>query len=231
MSNEMKLSDIPEAMTLTEVHDEFCRLLQDENTNHHRMGLLYNHVVKKRLAQKAKYKNALDYFSQTIKQVSRSTLLTYSAVAKAFSAEVTGQFGMACLSLLLTYKAVARIEVNSDNPGDTSIDVPDKDGLVTSKPFKECTAEELRLAIQRKRKPESGQPLPPDVLALVEQYHDAVTDRFAEDVPAQVTARDHKGMALITFKDIPLTDLDGLVEILMDSQPTAAAQAKEASKA
>ncbi len=217
MSNGTKFRDIPDEMTLTEVHDEFCQLLQAENANHHRMGLLYNHVVKKRLAQKAKYKNALDYFAQNIQQVPRSTLLMYSAVAKAFSEQVTSQFGVTCLSMLLTYQAATQIQVNREAPGDTAIEVPGKDGTVTSKPFKECSSEELRLAIQLKRKSASDQPLPPEVLALVEQYHDAVTDRFPDDVPAQVNARDHKGMTLITFKDIPLTQLDGLAEILMDT--------------
>ncbi|HYI00785.1 hypothetical protein [Hyalangium sp.] len=216
MLHETKFRDISETMTLMEVHDEFCQLLLNENSNHYRMGLLYNHVVKQKLAEKANYKNALDYFAKNIKAVSRSTLLMYGAVARAFSENVTAEFGVTRLNLLLTYKEVADIPVNNAEPGVTSIEVPASDGTAAPKLFRECTVEELRHAIQRKRKPTSSKPLPPEVLAEVEDYREAVIDRFPEEAPVHVEARNHKGMVLITFKDIPLAQLDGLAEILMN---------------
>jgi hypothetical protein len=124
----------------------------------------------------------------------------------------------------------AGISVNSEDLGATSIEVPDKDGAVADKPFKDCTSDELRLAIQRKRNPASGKALPPEVQALVEHYHEAVTDRFPADVPSQVTARDHKGLALFTFKDIPGDELDGLAEILMERGSSPGLQGKKAAE-
>jgi hypothetical protein len=211
-----KFTEIPESITLQEVHDEFCQLLGTENANHHRMGMLYNHVVKHKLAEKAQYKNALAYFAKNIKAVSRATLLTYGAVARAFSEQVTIGFGVTRLSLLLTYKEVADIPLNNAEPGPTSIEVPNNDGVVTPKTFQDCTVEELRQAIQRKRKPSSSKPLPPEVLAQVEEYREAVIARFPEEVPVRVDARNHTAGVLISFKDIPLSQLDGLAEILMN---------------
>jgi hypothetical protein len=230
MLHRNKFADIPETMTLQEVHDEFCQLLLTENSHHHRMGMLYNHVVKHKLAEKAQYKNALVYFTQNIKAVPRSTLLLYSAVARSFSEQVTTEFGVTRLNLLLTYKAVADIPVNTAEPGLTTIEVPNSDGVVALKPFRDCSVEELRQAIQRKRKPTSSKPLPPEVLTQVEGYREAVITRFPEDIPVRVDARNHTAGVLISFKDIPLSQLDGLAEILMDRvysfhEETAAAAA------
>ena len=216
MLHRNKFAEIPESLTLQEAHDEFCQLVGTENANHHRMGMLYNHVVKHKLAEKAQYKNALAYFTKHIKAVSRTTLLTYGAVARSFNEQVTTEFGVTRLSLLLTYKEVADIQVNSAEPGPTTIEVPNNDGVVALKPFRDCSVEELRKAIQRKRKPSSSKPLPPEVMAQVEAYREAVITRFPEDIPARVDARNHTAGVLISFKDIPLSQLDGLAEILMD---------------
>lgn len=211
-----KFAEIPESLTLQEAHDEFSQLLQTESTHHHRMGQLYNHVVKNKLAEKAQYPNALAYFTKHFKAVSRATLLAYSTVAKTFTEPVTIEFGVTRLKLLLTYKEVADITLSAAAPGATPIEVPDKDGVVALKLFQDCTVEELRKAIVRKRKPASSKPLPPEVVSLVEAYRDAVISRFPEDVPVDVQVRKHKSGVLITFQDIPMSQLDGLVEILMD---------------
>lgn len=211
-----KFAEIPETLTLQEAHEEFSQLLQTESTNHHRMGQLYNHVVKHKLAEKAQYPNALAYFTQHFKAVARATLLAYSTVAKTFTEPVTIEFGVTRLKLLLTYKEVADIKLNDAAPGSTPIEVPDKDGVVALKQFQDCTVDELRKAIVRKRKPASSKPLPPEVLAQVEEYRDAVISRFPDNVPVDVQARKHKSEVLITFKDIPMSLLDGLAEILMD---------------
>lgn len=227
MLNQNKFRIIDDGMTLTEVHEEFCALLDAGNTHHHRMGLLYNHMVKKKLAQNAKYKNALDYFSKNIKQVSRSALLMYSAVAKAFSEELTVRFGVTRLNLLLVYKEAADLKLNSEDPGSMPVEVPAADGTVTAKPFSECSVEELRKAINRKRKPVSSKPIPPHLQAQLEAFREAAIARFPEDAPVQVTARNHQGQVLISFRDIPMTDLDGLAEILLDGSSQVAKREPE----
>ncbi|MBN1207411.1 MAG: hypothetical protein JXB05_21215 [Myxococcaceae bacterium] len=62
--------------------------------------------------------------------------------------------------LLLTYKEAADIEVNHAEPGELLIEVPEANGQVTALPFGKCSVEQMRRALQRKRKPASTRPLP-----------------------------------------------------------------------
>ncbi|SEM15119.1 hypothetical protein SAMN05444354_112101 [Stigmatella aurantiaca] len=54
----------------------------------------------------------------------------------------------------------------------------DNKGHVTAKPFAQCSVEELRRALQRKRTLASSKPLPPEVEARAEQYSEAVRLAF-----------------------------------------------------
>jgi hypothetical protein len=46
------------------------------------------------------------------------------------------------------------LEVNHEDPGGTLIEVPDDKEQVAAKPFGECTVEQMRRALQHKRKPQ-----------------------------------------------------------------------------
>jgi hypothetical protein len=193
--------------------------MAQESINHHQMGQLYNHVVKNKLAEKAGYKDAQLWFSQHLVDLSFATLKTYGAVAASFSEEVARRFGVTCLSLLLTYEEVADMEANHQEPGNTIIEVPGDTGHVTSKPFSQCSVEELRKAIQRKRKPASSKPLPPGAVELGEQYHAALKARFPTVAAVQVQVRNVKGKALVDFKGIPLEQVNKLIEALTGELP------------
>ncbi len=192
-----------------------------ENVNHYRLGQLVNYIVDNKLAENAGYKNAAEYFRQHLCDVSQATLSMYGAVAAAFSEEIAPRFGVTCLYLLLIYKEAADVEVNHDEPGDTPIEVPGENGAVTPKRFAECSVDEMRKALQRKRKPASSKPLPPEDLALVDQVRDSVTSRFAKADPVRVQVRNHKGKAVVDFKGIPLAQLAKLAEALMAPPPAA----------
>jgi hypothetical protein len=204
---------VTEDMTLEQVRLAMLQLMREENVNHHRMGQLYNYTVDKELAQKAGYKDAKDYFSQHMADLSQATLTTYGAVAETFSEPVARRFGVTCLHLLLIYKEAADIEVNHEDPGGTLIEVPDEKGQVTAKPFGDCTVEQMRKALQRRRKPASSKPLPPEVEVLADQYREAVTGRFAKGTRVKVLVRNEKGEAVLDFKGIPVKQV---------SQPAAA---------
>jgi hypothetical protein len=210
---------LTEGMTLEQVRLTMLQLMMEESVNHHRMGQLYNHVVDKELAQKAGYKSAKDYFSQHLADLSQATLTTYGAVAKAFSEPVARRFGVSCLYLLLIYKEAADIEVNHEDPHGVLIEVPDGKGLVTSKPFGECSAGQLRRAIQRKRKPASSKPLPAEVEVLAEQYSEALTSRFPKGARAKVLVRNEKGKAVLDFKGIPVEQVSLLAAALTGGLP------------
>jgi hypothetical protein len=59
------------------------QLMMGGNSHHHRMGQYYNYTVDNRLAEKAGYKDAKDYFSKHLADLSQSSLTMYGAVAKA----------------------------------------------------------------------------------------------------------------------------------------------------
>jgi hypothetical protein len=210
---------VTEGMTLEQVRLAMLQLMMEENTNHYRMGQFYNYVVDKELAQKAGYKDARDYFSKHLADLSQTALTLYGAVANDFSEPVARRFGVTCLYLLLTYKEAANIEVNHDDPHGTLINVPDDKGLVTAKPFGECSVEQMRRALQRLRKPASSQPLPKEAEALAEQYSGAVKGRFPKGTRVKVQVRNEKGKAVLDFKGIPLEQVNQLVEALSGQLP------------
>jgi hypothetical protein len=212
-------SAVTEGMTLPQVLAAMLQLMREGNVNQYRLGQYYNYTVDKKLPEKAGYKDAKDYFSQHLADLSQSALSMYGAVAADFSEPVARRFGITCLYLLLIYKEAADIEVNHEDPGGTLIEVPDDMGQVTSKPFGDCSVEQMRRALQRKRKPSSSKPLPPEVEALADQYREAVTGRFAKGTRIKVLLRNQKGKAVLDFKGIPVEQVSQLAAALTGELP------------
>ena len=212
---------IPEGTTLEQLGAELRQLFAQENTNHHRMGEIYNYIVEKKLAEKAGYKDARDYLSKNLADLSQATLTRYGAVAAEFSEPVARRFGVTCLDLLLSYTEAADVEVNREEPGPTAIEVPDEKGHVTPKPFSECSVDEMRRALQRKRKPASSKPLPAEAEARAEQYSEAVAGRFpkGQGTRVKVALRNQKGKAVLDIKGIPLEQVGQLAEALAGELP------------
>jgi len=212
---------IPEDATLDQLGKELLHLMAQGHINHHRMGKIYNHIVKKKMAEKAGYADARDYLSKNLANLSQTALTLYGTVAENFSESQAQRFGVTCLYLLLTYKEAADLNVNLEEPGPTPIEVPDEKGHVTPKPFSECSVDELRRAIRRKRKPSSSKPLPPEAEAQAEQFTEAVESRFPKGKGTLVTValRNQKGQAVLDFKGIPLGQVGKLVEALAGQLP------------
>ncbi len=93
-------------------------------------------------------------------------------------------------------------------------EVPQEDGQVQPKTFGACSSEEVRKALQRKRKPSSSKPLPPEAVALADQYREAVTGRFPKGVLVKVAVRNQKGKAVLDFKGIPVEQVATLIQAL-----------------
>jgi hypothetical protein len=218
-TKEVTTRTITEGLTLEQVRLAMLQLMREENNHQYQMGELYNYVVDKQLAEKAGYKDAKDFFAQRLADLSQATLTTYGAVAQAFSAPVARRFGVTCLYLLLTYKEAADIEVNHEEPGGALIEVPDDKGQVATKPFGECSVEQMRRALQRKRKPASSKPLPPEVETLADQYREAVTSRLPRGTRVKVLLRNEKGKAVLDFKGIPVEQVSQLAQALTGELP------------
>jgi len=212
---------IPEGTTLEQLRGELLELMAQESSNHHRMGQIYNYIVDKKLAEKAGHKDARDYFSKHLADLSQTALSLYGAVARNFSEPVAQRFGITCLYLLLTYKDAVGLELNAEEPGPTPIEVPDEKGIVSTQPFSKCSVEQLRRAIQRKRKPASTKPLPQEKLELAEQYSEAVSLRFPQGkgTLVKVAVRNQKGKAVLDFKGIPVEQVLLLAEALTSELP------------
>ena len=219
MKNTIVTNSSGQPMTLEDVRVAFLALMQGENTNHHHMGQLYNYVVDTQLAELAHYKSALDFFILQVKDLSRATLASYGVVARNFTEGVAIQFGVTRLSLLVTYKEAANIPLNRDEPGGMMIDVPGDNNVVVSKPFSDCSVQDLRKALQLKRRPTSSTPLPATALALVDQYRKTVTSHFPAHAPVRVSVRNVSGKAIISF-DVPLEQVDTLTEALINGLPS-----------
>jgi hypothetical protein len=211
---------IPDDATLEQVRLTFVVLMGQENLNHHRMGQLYNFVVDKKLAEKAGYKDAKDFFTQRLADLSQPALTMYGAVAAAFSAPIAKRFGVTCLALLLTYKEAADLKVNHEDPGNTPIEVPDDKGVVSTLPFGSCSVDQMRRALQRKRKPASSKPVPAEAEALADQYREAVQNRFTRGTRIKVLVRNEKGEAVLDFKGIPVAQVNQRVAALAELPKT-----------
>lgn len=218
-TKEVTTTAVTEGMTLEQVRLAMLQLMREENDHQYQLGQLYNYVVDKELAEKAGYKDAKDFFAQRLADLSRATLATYGAVAQAFSAPVARRYGVNCLYLLLGYKEAADLEVNHEEPGPALIEVPDDKGQVTTKPFGECSVEQMRRALQRKRKPASSKPLPPEVETLADQYREAVTSRLPRGTRVKVLLRNEKGKAVLDFKGIPVEQVSQLAQALTGELP------------
>jgi hypothetical protein len=215
-----KKTDIPnpyQGLTREQVLEQMRQLATEETRSQVLMGLLYNYLVDSQLLKGTQYKSALDFICSNIQQLSKSSLLLYSSVARKFTQEVCSRYGVYRLSSLLTYTEVTKIELNTSEPGGTFILVPDEKGEVKPKLFSSCTVEELRSAVQHARNEVSNQPIPADQRELVDQFREAVVGRFPQGSPVRVQLRVHKGEPVVHFQYIPVTQVAKLTEALLDS--------------
>jgi hypothetical protein len=215
MPNKNVITNPYEGLTAEQALDTMRQLVADERRNHIRMGLLYNYLVDSKLLDGSDVKNPLDFICNNIQEVSRPALLVYSAVARAFRQEVVDQFGVTRLRTLLTYKDAAKIELDYEQPGNTFIQVPQKEGEVKPKLFSDCSSEDMRQALQRLREATPTTPIPAEDRALVDRYRKAVTDIFPRGSPVRVQMRNIKGTSVVDFRGIPVALVDKLVEALM----------------
>lgn len=222
----MSLQPSNTSSSLDELHDICTRirkLLAASNVNCYQIGKYYNQAVDNRLAEKAGYKNAPEFFTQQIKDLSRTTLVTYGAVVRVFNEEACGLYGMTTLSLLLVYAEAAGCEVDTNDPSTMLIQVPNPEGVVEEKFFGECTVAEMRKALQRLRRPTSSAPLPADTLARVEQCRTVFTGYFPEKAGVRVEVRNQKGKAVVSLKNIPLEQVEQLAALLSTGSRAARA--------
>ncbi len=206
-------------LSLEQVHERILKLVEQGHRNGHQIGRIYNYVVDSELAQKGGFKDAQDFFKQRVQVVSQAVLSLNGAVARAFSEEVAVKYGMRNLYTLLAYAKQEGVTVAESDPGALPVAVPQQDGTVLSKPFADCSVEELQRAMKHKRSP--SKPLPEQDTARVQHYRDNLQRHFTERLSIRVDARNHLGELLITLRDIPEKEMRRLAAALVDEPVTA----------
>jgi hypothetical protein len=204
------------SMNLHQNLEALRELAAQQNLNHFRIGLLYNHIVDNNLAEKEAKKNAKEWFSENVKTLSQAVLSLCGAVARAFTESACERYGVYNLSALLAYAKASQFKPPADEPGPTPIAVPQKDGSVVEKPFAKCTVDELRLAVKRKR---SALPVPPSEQeqARIQALRDSIARYFSETSSrTRVNSRVYMSTAYVTLQDVPVSELEKLAEALMD---------------
>ncbi|MCP3144375.1 hypothetical protein [Pyxidicoccus xibeiensis] len=206
-------------LSLEQVHKRILKLAEQGHRNAYQIGRLYNYVVDSELAQEGGFKDARDFFRQRVNVVSQAVLSLNGAVARVFTEELALKYGMRNLYTLLAYAKLAGLTVAQDEPGALPIAVPQKDGTLLSKPFADCSVEELQNAMKHKRSPPV--PLPEQDVARVQRYRDNLQRHFADRLSIRVDARNHLGELLITLRDIPEKDMRRLGLVLVDESDLA----------
>lgn len=202
-------------LTLEQARESIASYLEQGNAGQYNIGRIYNYLVKRNLATKNGYESTEAFFSQHFKALSQSMLTRYGTVARKFTEEACGKYGVTNLLALRNYAATANIPIASGDPGSTLIDVPQEGGGVERKPFSECSVEELKLASKNKRGPSSAT-VPTDEEARVESMRKSIEHHFGENSEVKIKASVKDGETLLTIQGVPFKQVDRFMKALMD---------------
>jgi hypothetical protein len=136
-------------------------------------------------------------------------------VARKFTEQACGKYGVTNLSALLTYAGVVDLQPDSHDPGPTPIDVPQEEGGVVQKLFADCTVAELKRATKHKREPTQAT-MPPVEATRVQFMCDALARHFSQGGGVKFNARYQRGKALLSLQDVPLEAVERLAEALLE---------------
>lgn len=202
-------------LTLEQARESIASYLQQGNVGQYNIGRLYNHIVNRKLATENGYESTEAFFNQHFKALSQSMLTRYGTVARKFTEEACGKYGVTNLLALRNYAATANIQIASGDPGPTLIDVPQEGGGTERKPFSECSVVELKLASKQKRAPTRAT-VPADDEARVGLMRKSIDHHFGENSRIQLKTSVQDEETVLTIQGVPFKQLDRLMEALLD---------------
>jgi hypothetical protein len=228
--SEQHAEHISWTTTLEQAHDAILQCLTQGTAGHYRIGLLYNHIVANRLAVNRGYRTTRVYFRRHVRVLSQSTLTMYGAVAQSFSLAMAEKYGMASLGALLEYLRLSHVwlwQINAEEPGPTPIELPRRGGLKLTKPFADCTMEDLRDAIQARRAWPGHGPLEPEEKP-VERYVETLRRHFLENTrfPPKIDAQVHNRRIHLRIRHLRLWELERVTEALRATLKPSAPEAQ-----
>ena len=227
--SEQRAELLPWNMTLEQCQEALLQCLTQGVAGHYRIGLLYNHIVAHRLAVKRGYRTTRVYFRKHVRVLSQSTLTRYGAVAQSFSQAVCEKYGMEGLGALLEYQRLACVYLSRAEhaePGGVPIEIPRREGLRITKPFADCTAEDLKEAVQARRAWPGHGPLEAEGEPL-QRYIEMLGQHFKDNsrCPPTVDGQVHNRRAHLRIRHLRLWDLARLTEALKPTLKPAAGTA------
>jgi hypothetical protein len=145
-------------------------------------------------------------------------LTQYGAVARAFQLPVAEKYGMASLGALLEYLRLAQLWLRKSEaaePGPIPIEIPRRGGLKITKPFADCTAEDLRDAIRARRAWPGHGPLEPEE-EPVQRYVQTLRQHFKDNTqcPPEIDMEVHNRRVHLRIRHLRLWELARLTEAL-----------------
>jgi hypothetical protein len=217
--SEKNAEIVPWSLTLEQARDQMLQGLLQGAPGHYRIGKLYNYVVEYRLAVNQGHRTTREYFRHHVPVLSQARLTMYGAVARRFSLEVCEKYGMLSLGMLLEYLRLASIRiwrVDTREPGPTPIEIPRKGGLAITKPFSDCTAEDLRQAV-RTRRAWPGQETRDEHEQRIDRYVELLKQHFAQNArwAPLIDAEIHNHRVHLRVRHVRLIDLEPLTEALL----------------
>ncbi len=219
------------APSLDQIVNHMNGLIQAGQKSQWELGTLYNHIVDRKLAEFAGYRNSQLFFSQRIKALGQSTLSNYGTVARNFTDAQCEQFGVTNLRNLLRYVEASGIALDRTNPGPTPVEFPGDDGKVYTSPFADCTIDMLERATKAKRTPAAVRVPIPDAARLL-FIEDSLLKNFTGIGQVRITSHSKEGKTFVNLSDVPMTELERLLLALregLDAQPTLAPREKQAA--
>ena len=197
-----KTAKVARGLTLEGEKQAIETLLTAGEDDHWQIGVHYNNVVDHGLAQKAGYKTAVEFFAKELKEIPQATLSRYGAVAKGFSEAIAKKYGCSKLAQLLAYENAAHLPAESGDPGAVKVGVPQKDGSVAQKAFKDCSFAELTEALKASK----GAPaLPAKAAAQVKALQKALDQALGKaHVEVRAHPRGHKVVIQLGAFDLDL---------------------------
>src|ERR1700694_4263369 len=118
------------------------------------IGNEVNEIERCRLAWRAGYRGTRDCLKQQISNYKSRTVDRYARVAKYFSKQITLERGIQRLDALITHQL--RIYGRVTGLLDCEIQLPQKDGSLVTKKFKDCCVREITCNPRKTRKTHHG---------------------------------------------------------------------------
>jgi len=182
----------------------------------YRIGRICNELVAQGVAGSNTYSGVAPHLIPRLKELTRQELYSAFEVARLFREEDCAKYGPRRLRLLTEYMLKFQLPLIPQDPAFTLIAVPDEEGTLQRKPFCECTEEELCRALTRSRPRRRGRPLRAEAYC-VQRLRDGLQKRLIQGPWKRVPASVHEGRLHISFRNVPVAELEPLVGALLES--------------